>query len=630
MEPKKPPEEKNPEGGNKVFLMAILGLSVLIIILLLLMSMGIVPISITGMAGGSLTACGDDNPCTTDYMDEFGNCVHDAIDGPNLACSGPAGICESKVCSEGSCVTEIIEDCCGNSICEDGETAGNCPIDCGGGISVNEETEGDNSHVEFDTGGEVSCNASAGMDGAFCICTEIDCEDGIDNDGDGLIDCDDPDCNCPVDCPECPPCDNDTDTDDDCEDECGDYPDCDGERCELDDGTIGYCYAGVDGCCHCEEMHEYDCESLPRACEMGTCPPGQRCETVFETDSSGFEMASGCECVEDNITTQGGSCQSAEAPACEGQCQDSSHCEYNRTSDSCECVWDDCEDLTNPDACTIGQCPPGEQCVETTWGDCTCAPIDCEDAEAPACEGDCPRDMTCEYNANDSCVCQLEEEEPTDCEDSENPACTGVCDSDDEECEPVGQGCECVSPENCGDGVDNDDDGLIDCMDPECCPPDYDQDGDSCCCENIYMDPNWESCYPDCDNCVCPDEGEECYALPDYPACECLEEEPTVSCEQSAMPACTGDCPRGQQCVAGLTSCMCVIPCESDDSRECTEGWCPEGEGCEKIDGECQCVIPCNTDAYPNCEQASCGDWGECIADTYYETCFCSGGAVLV
>jgi len=78
----------------------------------------------------------------------------------------------------------------------------------GGSIHKGENVGGSNVY---------NCDPSRGgeKEGVLCICFERDCEDGVDNDGDGLIDCEDPDCNCvgkdcdpkecdPKDCPPCP------------------------------------------------------------------------------------------------------------------------------------------------------------------------------------------------------------------------------------------------------------------------------------------------------------------------------------------------------------------------------------------------------------------------------------------
>ena len=78
------------------------------------------------------TSCDDNKPCTFDSCNEKTNfaCKHDALDGAQSGCSGSAGNCRRYVCSRGNCITENEVPCCGNSICEEGETFSTCPTDC--------------------------------------------------------------------------------------------------------------------------------------------------------------------------------------------------------------------------------------------------------------------------------------------------------------------------------------------------------------------------------------------------------------------------------------------------------------------------------------------------------------------
>lgn len=67
----------------------------------------------------------DDNPCTIDYCHETTGfeCVHENFTGEMPGCSGLNDICEYQECFEGVCETILtVEDCCGNGICEEGES----------------------------------------------------------------------------------------------------------------------------------------------------------------------------------------------------------------------------------------------------------------------------------------------------------------------------------------------------------------------------------------------------------------------------------------------------------------------------------------------------------------------------
>lgn len=116
---------------------------------------------------------------------------------------------------------------------------------------------------------------------------------------------------------------------------------------------------------------------------------------------------------------------------------------------------------------------------------------------------------------------------------------------------------------DCGDGIDNDGDGLIDCADSDC--------ADTCgifeySCQHL-------STYPTCGG-TCP-PGEECVIYNagdgtlDGGWCECMPEEET-SCYESG--SCEGWCLDGDICVGDSFGCYCVynygFSCQDSDGGD--------------------------------------------------------------
>ena len=76
--------------------------------------------------------CNDENVCTLDFCNEGTgfNCSYENLTGSQEGCSGSVGTCKQYLCSGGTCISMLVADCCGNGICESGESYSSCPADC--------------------------------------------------------------------------------------------------------------------------------------------------------------------------------------------------------------------------------------------------------------------------------------------------------------------------------------------------------------------------------------------------------------------------------------------------------------------------------------------------------------------
>jgi predicted RNA-binding protein with TRAM domain len=150
----------------------------------------------------------------------------------------PVGCSDDRCTGEGfDCSTEpVLSSCCGDGVCEGTEDGFNCEIDCGpppvcgdGNCDPGE----DQCNCPWDCGGEPPTNEANY------------CADGVDNDYDGLIDCDDDDCAGDPACQQ-PACDNDGT----CEpgEDCENCPnDCDGKTNGPPSGRYCCCNGILEG-----------------------------------------------------------------------------------------------------------------------------------------------------------------------------------------------------------------------------------------------------------------------------------------------------------------------------------------------------------------------------------------------
>jgi|GEM_PF-5710561 len=389
-------------------------------------------------------SCDDSNSCTADSCNErAGRCVHSPLNGNYGACSGWVGVCKRRTCENGMCVEKIRDDCCGNGICEADESYETCEGDCP------------------------------------IPPVETNCGDGVDNDGDGLIDCEDPDCEC-------------EEGEEEEEEEEEDAEDC----CDPDVDCVEICDNGKDDDCDgLTDCDDPDCEGVDE-CQVD-------CEDLI--------------LINEFVVEFGRSVMDAE----EDGCNDIPQGEWRSKVNEVGCYthnnkYFDCEDLES----------------EVRYAQF----MDfCEELNA---------DWECQNNYW-GCMCDKEPLEDLELE----------------------------TDDNCGDGLDNDGDGLIDCMDSECCPPDYDQEsGIQCCCEDFFDSPDWEPHWPNCEDQFCY-EGvcqEAVYVWGSV--CECLEEPTEIECEDIQNPNSQEDCDPGfcslpdSECMLVGDMCECLYDCSGGDN----------------------------------------------------------------
>ncbi len=185
---------------------------------------------------GATQACGlNNNGTQTCTSGAWGSCNDPDVctngSQETIACGNNNSGTQTRTCANGSWGSW------GSCTGEDGEDCILYECDCADGI----DNDGD---------GQIDCddsNCASAPECVDCIAYECDCADGIDNDGDGQIDCNDSDCVSASECVDCTlyECDcadgidNEGDGLIDCDDpDCASNPSCSG-------GTGGTIFTGV-------------------------------------------------------------------------------------------------------------------------------------------------------------------------------------------------------------------------------------------------------------------------------------------------------------------------------------------------------------------------------------------------
>ena len=276
-----------------------------------------------------------------------------------------------------------------------------------------------------------------------------DCTDGVDNDGDGLIDCADQDCSTdpacqlPVNETDCADnVDNDGDGFIDCADsDCASDPAC--PQPEVCDDNVDNDFDGFIDCA------DQDCAADP-VCQI---PQVEDCNDGVDNDFDGFIDCADPDCANDSV------CGPPPAEVCDDRVD-------NDGDGAIDCTDSDC---TNDPLCR--ECTTDFECDNGLFcdGPETCIDFTCQPGTDP-----CAPDETCGEENGGRCVAPPEPPPAPVCGD-------GFIDAG-EECDDAnlvnGDGCSAnctlednttpVIETNCDDDIDNDNDGAIDCDDSDC------------------------------------------------------------------------------------------------------------------------------------------------------------------
>jgi hypothetical protein len=244
--------------------------------------------------------------------------------------------------------------------------------------------------------------------------------------------------------------------------------------------------------------------------------------------------------------------------------------------------------------------PAGDQALTTCQaGRCTspaCTPETPESCPEPECttDGDCRSEIACLAPRCDHGVCLFP---PNDALCKQGETCDanqGCVDANGNPvCTPTS-----ATEKSCGDKIDDDCDGRVDCLDDDCnlvaC-----EDGDKCTQGEVCKDGTCAGAQP-----ISCDDDDACTDDDCDPTSGCTHTNNTASCDDGD--ACTsGDvCADGVCTPGGATAC--------DDGNPCTDDTCDGANGC----------------AHTN-NTASCDDGDACTSGDVCESGACKPGALL-
>jgi hypothetical protein len=385
--------------------------------------------------------------------------------------------------------------------------------------------------VDDDADGALDCDDPDCYFNATC--REANCADGTDDDNDGLVDCNDPDCQ-----EDYIPCgyescnnlfDDDSDGFIDCDDpDCANSRFCAPEVCDNDADDDG------DGF---EDCADAECDGYYPVC------PLESCESASDDDGDGYADCNDADC-DGSELCPGEVCDGGvdedldgDVDCADADCASSQHCAVESCTNGVDDNLDgftDCDDAdcAGDPACPDEVCDDGVDDDADTW-------VDCDDAD---CDGNelCPG-LNCTWYADvdgdgfggcdDPDCAAVQACVPEICDNLEDDDGDTWFDCDDADCDGDGH----CPLEACDNGADDDGDGLVDCFDPDC-------SGDQLCVSE------------DCDNHI-DDDGDGFYDCQDS---DC-----------SSDPACQG----GEICDNGYDD-------DGDAVYDCADSDCARAEAC--------------------------------------------------
>ncbi len=412
----------------------------------------------------------DDSDCTGDpacseICDDGGDNDNDTLadcDDPDCSlapnCLNPE-VCNNGLDDDNDTLADCLDtDCTADPACTDPSGDG----DGDGFINSADNCPSVSNPGQEDTDADGTGNA--------CDTAEDDCGNNQNDDGDGLSDCGDPDCAASNEC-----VDSDSDAivnaDDNCpnannpgqEDTDGDGS---GNACDTAEGA---CANGVsddtDGDVDCADA---DCAADP-ACAApaddddgdGVLNATDNCPSVAnpgQEDTDGDGLGNACDNSEGDCDNGVTDDTDADVDCADSNCAVASNC-IDSDSDGVPNIADNCDNVANPGQEDTDADGTGNAC-DGSEGLCNNGASDDSDADVDCADADCAADPVCANPGGD---------DDTDGVPNASDNCPADSNPGQENGDGDGFGDVCDNSEgDCGNGVNDDIDGDVDCADSEC------------------------------------------------------------------------------------------------------------------------------------------------------------------